>query len=63
MIEIIKPGNPQKANEPNQVLCNNCDCEFTHTREDCWWNSAVLSYIVSCPNCGKDIYIGDIYEE
>lgn len=44
MIEVIKQGEIQLENIPHKVTCDNCGCVFTHTKEDCWWYSAICTY-------------------
>lgn len=61
MINVIKHGNC-KDNIPQHTECDNCKCEFTFTREDCYWDRPLLTYIVKCPECGEDVWVGDIYD-
>lgn len=59
MITIIEHG---KKEEPKIVTCDECDCKFSFTREDCWWNRPCLTYKVRCPECGNELWLGDIYD-
>lgn len=61
MIQITKHGN-NKDKESRQGRCSECGCEFTYTREDCYWDRPLLSYILECPECGKKVLLGDIFE-
>ena len=58
-INIIEHGNRE---EPHEVTCEEYGCRFTHTREDCYWSRPLLTYIVHCPECNNEIWLGDIYE-
>lgn len=64
MIHIIEEGQTDywPDNKPHAAECDECHCRFTHTREDCWWSSPLLTYIVKCPYCGNDVWVGDIYK-
>ena len=60
-IEIIEHGN-QNPNEKHEAECWTCKCKFLFQREDCYWSRPLLSYIVTCPECGKEVEVGDIFE-
>lgn len=62
MITVTKHGDK----DPNQLRegkCYECGCEFTYTRDDCYWNRPLLSYILTCPECKKDVQLGDVFDE
>lgn len=61
MKQIIKHGTC-KDMVPQNATCDKCGCEFTFTREDCYWDRPLLTYITTCPECGEDIQVGDIYD-
>jgi hypothetical protein len=64
MIEVKEHGEVFKANNmPREGECENCHCKFTYTRDDCWWSSPCLSYILNCPECGKKVLLGDVFDE
>ena len=60
MINIIKSG---KNKEIKETTCDKCNCQFSFSREDCYWDRALLSYIVECPECNQKISLGDIFED
>lgn len=58
MISVIKSG---KNKEVRETTCDRCGCQFSFNRDDCYWNRALLSYIVRCPECNEEISLGDIF--
>ena len=62
MIQVIKHGDKSEP-KPKTGECMNCGCVFTYTREDCYWDRPLLTYIVTCPECGNDIWLGDVFDE
>ena len=62
MIEIIKHGKILN-NEPKEGKCDVCGCEFRYTREDCYWSRPILTYILKCPECGNNVWLGDVFDE
>jgi len=61
MKNITKHGN-QNPDEIHEARCLNCGCEFTFQREDCYWYRPICEYVTTCPECGKDVWVGDIFE-
>lgn len=61
MKTVIEHGKC-KDKIPKETTCDNCGCKFTFTREDCYWSRPLLTYITSCPECDKEIWLGDIYD-
>lgn len=43
--------------------CDRCGCEFLFERKDCYWDSPKLTYILECPECGNEIWLGDIFDK
>ena len=62
MIQVTKHGNSNKK-EPKEGKCDKCGCEFTYTREDCYGSRPILMYILKCPECGNEIWLGDVFDE
>ena len=60
MITIVKSG---KNKEQRSTTCEKCGCEFLFDRSDCYWSRPLLTYIVTCPECENEIWLGDIYED
>lgn len=58
MITVIKQGNQL----PKEGECDSCGCKFMYEREDCYWYGPFLSYILMCPNCGKKVLLGDVFD-
>lgn len=59
--EVIKHGKNVNG-DPHETTCNSCGCKFKFEREDCYWDRPLLTYIVECPECGEDCWVGDIYD-
>lgn len=62
MIEVTKHGNNNK-NAPREGCCDKCGCEFTYTREDCFWDRPLLTYMLKCPECGEYVWLGDVFDD
>ena len=63
MIEVIEHGDRFiKDNKPREDECDNCHCKFTYTREDCWWDRPCTTYKLKCPECGHDVWLGDVFD-
>ena len=60
MKQVIKNG---VYKERKEATCDECGCVFSFEREDCYWSSPLLTYITSCPECEKEIWLGDIYDK
>ena len=58
MITILEHG---KMEEVKVTTCDRCGCKFSFTRKDCYWNSPCLTYIIECPECKNELFLGDIY--
>ena len=64
MIEIIEHGDKAKSHiQPREGECDNCHCKFTYTRDDCYWYGTLMSFILRCPECGKDVWLGDVFDD
>ena len=62
MIEVTKHGNNNQV-APREGRCDKCGCEFTYTREDCYWSRPLLTYILICPECREKVWLGDVFDE
>lgn len=60
MVEIIKHG---KNKSIRYTTCMYCDCIFSYTKDDCWWDRPLCEHRIDCPECGKTIGLGDLDNE
>lgn len=60
MITILEHG---KIMEVRTATCDVCGCKFSFTRGDCYWDRPCLTYVVKCPECEHEVWLGDIYDK